>query len=64
MKKILFVSDMNCDHCVSKISAKLDETRLSYTVDLSKKAVILDADDADSVYLAKSKIQEAGYTVD
>lgn len=63
MKKIIFVKDMNCEKCVARISEKMDETRLDYSIDLSKKAVIIEGD-ADNVYTAKAKIQEAGYTVD
>lgn len=63
MKKILFVSNMNCEHCVKKISEKLEETKLDFEINLSKKAVIIEGN-ADDVYTAKTKIQEAGYSVD
>lgn len=63
MKKILFVKDMSCEHCVKKISEKLSETKLDFNVDLSKKAVIIEGN-SDDVYVAKNAIQQAGYTVE
>lgn len=62
MQTIILVEDMNCEHCAAKIENALAETALKYTVDLSRKAVIIEGTQ-DDVMKARGVIDEIGFTV-
>lgn len=57
------VSDMNCVHCVSRITEQLKKLDASTEVDLESKLVSVDGDERQ-VTRAKELIGEIGYTVE
>ena len=57
MQTIILVDDMQCEHCAAKIDHALSDTGIRYTVDLPRKAVIVD------VMKARAVIDEIGFTV-
>ncbi len=63
MKHIIFVKDMNDEHCVKLITEALSETRVDFEINLERQAVIVEGRN-DIVHIAKIAIREAGYTVE
>ncbi len=41
---VLKVPDMNCEHCVSRITKALEEQKLNFKVSLGDKTVEIDGD--------------------
>lgn len=62
MQTIILVDDMQCEHCAAKIDHALSDTGIRYTVDLPRKAVIMDGTQ-DDVMKARAVIDEIGFTV-
>ena len=62
MQTIILVEDMACEHCAAKIDSALSETSVKYTVDLPRKAVIVEGTQ-DDVMKARGVIGDIGYTV-
>ncbi|MBV1709008.1 MAG: heavy-metal-associated domain-containing protein [Erysipelothrix sp.] len=63
MKHIIFVKDMNDEHCVKLITEALSETRVDFEINLERQAMIVEGRN-DIVHIAKIAIREAGYTVE
>ena len=63
MKHIIFVKDMNDEHCVKLLTEALSETRVDFEINLERQAVIVEGRN-DIVHIAKIAIREAGYTVE
>ena len=57
---VLKVPDMNCDHCVSRISKALKEQELNFKISLGDKTVEIDGDDT-AVKAAVAALDEIGY---
>ncbi len=55
----LKVPDMNCEHCVSRISKALEEQKLNFKVSLSDKTVDIDGDET-AVKSAYSVLDDIG----
>ena len=53
---------MQCEHWPAKIAHALSDTGVPYTVDLPRKAVIVDGTQ-DDVMKARAVIDEIGFTV-
>ncbi len=62
MQTIILIEDMACEHCAAKIDRALAETSIKYTVDLQRKAVIVDGTQ-DDVMKARAVIDEIGFTI-
>lgn len=62
MQTIILVDDMQCEHCAAKIDHALSDIGIRYTVDLPRKAVIVDGTQ-DDVMKARAVIDEIGFTV-
>lgn len=62
MQTIILIEDMACEHCAAQIDHALAETSIQYTVDLPRKAVIVQGTQ-DDVMKARSVIEEIGFTV-
>ena len=62
VQTIILVEDMACEHCAAKIDHALAETSIHYTVDLPRKAVIVEGTQ-DDVMKARAVIDEIGFTV-
>lgn len=56
----LKVPDMNCEHCVSRITKALEEQKLNFKVTLSDKTVEIDGD-KDAVNSAVAALDSIGY---
>ncbi len=61
-KHILFIPDMNCQNCVNHIKDELDNTRVTYEINLETKTVVVEGDN-DAINAAKSAINHAGYAI-
>ena len=62
MQTVILIEDMACEHCAAKIDHALAETSIRYTVDLPRKAVIVNGTQ-DDVMKARAVIDEIGFTV-
>ena len=62
MQTVILIEDMACEHCVAKIDHALAETSIRYTVDLPRKAVIVNGTQ-DDVMKARRIIDEIGFTI-
>ncbi len=54
----LNVPDMHCPKCVARISAALDEAKVSYDISLEAKTVDVDS---EKVELAVSELDDLGF---
>jgi hypothetical protein len=61
-KHIIFVSNLNNQEDVVKLSEALSQTKVAFEVLLQSKAVVIHGRN-DVVYIAKIAIREAGYTI-
>ncbi|NBK97013.1 MAG: copper chaperone [Erysipelotrichia bacterium] len=62
MKHIIMIKDMNCEHCVARISKALEEVNVEHEISLENKSVSVEKN-GDIVAKAKRAITEAGYTI-
>jgi copper chaperone CopZ len=62
-KHIIFVKDMDCEHCAKRIFEALSETKVDFEVLPNSKAVVIYGRN-DLVHIAKVAIREAGFTVE
>ena len=60
MQTVILIEDMACEHCAAKIDHALAETSIRYTVDLPRKAVIVNGTQ-DDVMKARRIIDEIGF---
>ena len=58
---VLKVPDMNCEHCVERITKVLKEEELNFKVRLGDKTVEIDGDD-EAVSKAIEAIEDIGFT--
>jgi hypothetical protein len=61
-KHILFISNLNNEEDVAKLTQALSQTKVDFEVLLQSKAVVVHGRN-DIVYIAKTVIREAGYTI-
>lgn len=61
-KHILFISNLNNQEDVRKITEAMSQTKVDFEVLLQSKAVVVHGRN-DLVYTAKTVIREAGYTI-
>lgn len=62
MKHIIMIKDMNCEHCVGRISKALKDANIDFEISLENKSVSVEKN-GDIVTKAKRVISEAGYTI-
>lgn len=62
MKHIIMIKDMNCEHCVARISKALEDAGIEFEISLENKSVSVEKN-GDIVTRAKKAISEAGYTI-
>jgi hypothetical protein len=61
-KHIIFISNLNSQDDAIKLSDALSYTKVDFEVLLQSKAVVIHGRN-DMVYIAKTAIKEAGYTI-
>lgn len=62
MKHIIMIKNMNCEHCVARISKALEDANIDFEISLENKSVSVEKN-GDIVTKAKKVISEAGYTI-
>lgn len=62
MKHILIIKNMDCDHCVEKISEALTDAGIEFDINLEKKTVGIHGR-GDAVVTATRLITELGYQI-
>ena len=62
MKHILIIKNMNCDHCVDKISEALTDVGITFDINLEQKTVGIHGR-GDAVAIATRVISELGYQI-
>jgi len=55
------VPDMMCENCVKRITEALTAAKMTFTVSLEKKTVLVDGSD-ETVRTALSELEDLGFT--
>lgn len=58
---VLKVPDMNCEHCVKRITQALKEAELNFKVSLGDKTVEIEGDEK-AIQTAVAALDELGFT--
>lgn len=61
MSKVIYVPDMHCEHCVSRITNALRETGIDFKVCLEDKSVTINGCE-NCVKTAMNEIYDLGFT--
>lgn len=62
MKRVLMVKNLNTEEHIKMIQEKLDQTRVVYDIDLTKKCVIVHGD-YDMANIARKELNELGFII-